>query len=60
MERNKDYRNVHKFGFNTSMEYIAQKLKDLINSERFKKNRDKFTLDSSNYYLPADVKLSKW
>ena len=57
MERNKDYRNVPKFGFNTSMEMAEAKL-DLINSEQFKKNRDKFTLDSSNYYLPADVKLT--
>ena len=28
-----------------------------IYSEQFKKNRDKFMLDSSNYYLPADVKV---
>ena len=56
MDRNTDYQGKSLFGFDTTRD-MAKAKRDLLKSEQFKKNKEKFKLDSSQYYLPADVKL---
>ena len=55
MERNTDYRKKPKFGYDTSVD-MAKAKRDLIKSKQFKEGE--FNLDSSQYYLPADVTLT--
>ena len=57
MDRNTDYQGKSLFGFDTTRD-MAKAKRDLLKSEQFKKNKEKFKLDSSQYYLPADVKLT--
>ena len=54
MDRNTDYQGKSLFGYDTSVD-MAKAKRDLIKSKQFKEG--KFTIDSSQYYLPADVKL---
>ena len=54
MDRNKDYLGKSEFGFDTSVD-MAKAKRDLIKSKKFKEGN--FNIDSSQYYLPADVKL---